>query len=73
MDTEKMIGGTLLDRFFVECTLGGTDFDNEEDIAKAKEIAKKYNLSYPFSGIESLYLAALENHKELLRATGFDR
>ena len=73
MGTEKMIGGTLLDRFFVECTLSGTDFDNEEDIAKAKEIAKKYNLSYPFSGIESLYLKALENHKELLRTTGFDR
>ena len=72
MNTEKMIGGTLLDRFFVECTLSGTDFDNEEDIAKAKEIAKKYNLSYPFSGIESLYLKALENHKRILRDNRFE-
>ena len=72
MGTEKMKGRTLLDRFFVKCTLSGTDFDNEEDIAKAKEIAKKYNLSYPFSGIESLYLKALENHKRILRDNGFE-
>ena len=50
MDTEKMIGGTLLDRFFVECTLSGTDFDNEEDIAKAKEIAKNTTFHTHFPG-----------------------
>ena len=60
MDTEKMIGGTLLDRFFVECTLSGTDFDNEEDIAKAKEIAKNTTFHTPFPGQKACILQLLK-------------
>lgn len=59
------IGGTNLDRFFVECVLAEcNDFTLEKNIEKAKLLADKYNLSYE-SGIETLYNNALKEHKKI--------
>lgn len=49
------IGGTTLDKFFVECVLASyNDFSLEKNIAKAKLLADKYGLKYP-NGIQALY------------------
>lgn len=59
------IGGTDLDRFFVECVLAGcTDFSQEKNIAKAKLFAEKYGVSYA-DGIENIYKQGLEEHKAM--------
>lgn len=64
-----MIGSTALDRFFVECTLSGIDFENKETAEAAMKIADKYELSYD-CGIEMLYIRAFENHKGMIRRMG---
>ena len=59
----KVIGGTMLDRFFVECVLAEVnDFSKEKNKQKAQLIAEKYRLKYP-KGIEALYQQGLEAHK----------
>lgn len=59
----KVIGATMLDRFFVECVLAeADDFSKPKNKKKAQLIADKYNLKYP-DGIEKLYQQGLEGHK----------
>ena len=61
----NVIGGTSLDRFFVECVLSNcNDFTQEKNIAKAKLLAEKYNLNYS-SGIENLYKEAFSAHEKV--------
>lgn len=56
------IGGTNLDRFFVECVLAScNDFSLEKNIAKAKLLADKYSLKYS-DGVEELYKRGLDGH-----------
>lgn len=67
-ENPNVIGGTNLDRFFVECVLSNcNDFSAEKNIAKAKILADKYNLTYS-SGIEKLYEQAFEAHKGISTA-----
>lgn len=57
------LGGTPLDRFFVECVLSScNDFSLEKNVAKAKLLADKYKLAYP-NGIEALYSEGLKAHE----------
>ena len=64
-ENSDIIGGTNLDRFFVECILAGyTDFAVEKNIAKAELLAQKYNLDYS-AGIGKLYERGLKAHEEL--------
>lgn len=50
--------------FYIECVLGGyTDFTSEKNVEKAKLLAQRYNLEYPY-GIERLFdLCASEYYK----------
>lgn len=62
-EASKIIGGTALDRFFVECVLAEVNhFDNAKNKQRAQLIADKYHLKYP-QGIEKLYQQGLEAHK----------
>lgn len=57
------IGGTKLDRFFVECVLSEcNDFTLPKNVARAKLLADKYKLSYP-NGVEELYREGLRAHE----------
>ena len=57
------IGGTPLDRFFVECVLSSCDdFSLEKNVARAQLLANKYKLSYP-NGIQALYRDARTAHE----------
>ena len=61
-DKLECIGGTPLDRFFVECVLSEcNDFSKPKNVARAKLLADKYKLSYP-DGVESLYMQGYEAH-----------
>lgn len=60
-----VLGGTNLDRFFIECVLAEyDDFTKEKNLAKAKLLADKYNLAYP-NGIEALYQQGLKAHEKI--------
>ena len=64
-ENPDVIGGTNLDRFFVECVMSRcNDFTVEKNIAKAKLLADKYNLSYS-AGIETLFEQALKAHEKI--------
>jgi hypothetical protein len=64
-EDRNVVGGTNLDRFFIECVLSEcTDFSKEKNIEKARLYADKYNLEYP-SGVEKLYNEAFEAHKKI--------
>ncbi len=64
-ENPTVIGGTSLDRFFVECVLSGcNDLTMEKNIAKAKLLAEKYNLDYS-NGLEKLYQQAFEAHEKI--------
>lgn len=59
----KMVGGTMLDRFFVECVLADSnDLTKPKNKQRAQLLADKFNLKYP-NGIEELYQQALNEHK----------
>lgn len=61
----RAIGGTWLDRFFVECVLSRCDdFSQAKNIEKAKLIADNYNLAYP-NGIEALFEQAYSAHQQI--------
>lgn len=61
-ENPNVIGGTNLDRFFIECVLSGrNNFSSKKNISKAELLADKYNLLYPV-GIEALYERALKAH-----------
>lgn len=61
----NIIGGTNLDRFFVECVLAEVnDFKSSKNKQRAQLIADKYGLKYP-KGIEQLYQQGLEAHKSV--------
>ena len=67
------IGGTTLDKFFVECVLASyNDFSLEKNVAKAKLLADKYGLKYP-NGIQTLYQSGLEAHKAISSQIDSDR
>lgn len=58
----KEIGGTELDRFYVECVLARcTDFSLPKNAEKAKLLAQKYR-QYPPCTTEELFLEAREKH-----------
>lgn len=62
LSVDEAIGGTNLDRFYVECVLARcTDFSLPKNRAKAALFAEKYALSYS-EGIETLFLEARANH-----------
>ena len=65
----KSVGGTLRDRFFIECVLSECDdFTKERNIRKAQMFADKYGVSYSGSGgIEAAFNNAMQEH---LRITG---
>lgn len=59
------LGGTNLDRFFIECVLSKcNDLSLEKNKKRAQLLANKYNLSYG-SGIEALYQEALHEHVKM--------
>lgn len=60
----KSVGGTLSDRFFIECVLSGCDdFTKESNIRKAQMFADKYCISYSGSGgIEAAFNDAMQKH-----------
>lgn len=59
------IGGTNLDKFFVECVFSScNEMKSEKTIARAKLLADKYNLKYP-NGIQELYNEALKAHEQI--------
>lgn len=61
----ERIGGTPLDRFFVECVLAEyNDFSVKKNVEKAKLLAEKYGLNYA-KGIEALYEEALTEHETI--------
>lgn len=61
----QTIGGTPLDRFFVECVLADCgDFSKPKNVARAQLLADKYGLTYP-QGIAALYHQGLEAHKTI--------
>ncbi len=61
----KKIGETMLDRFYVECTLSlCNDFSLEKNVAKAQLLADKYKLKY-LEGVEALYEAAEKAHEAI--------
>ena len=60
------LGGTALNRFFVECVLARcNDFSQEKNVEKSKMLAQKYSLEYP-NGVKALYD---EGFQEYLRIT----
>lgn len=62
---DDSIGNSVLDKFFVECTLlGYDDFSVESNVARAKLLADKHGLQYP-DGIERLYEQGLQEHKSI--------
>ena len=64
-ENPQIIGGTNLDRFFVECVLNDfTDFDRQINIKHAEVIADKYNLNYK-DGIQTLFEKAKKEHLKL--------
>lgn len=64
-ESEGVIGGTNLDRFFIECVLSEcNDFTKDKNVARAKLLAEKYNLSYS-DGIENLYKKGLKAHEAI--------
>ena len=64
-ERSNIIGGTNLDRFFVECVLAEvSEFNNPKSKQRAQLIADKYGLKYP-KGIERLYQQGLEAHKSV--------
>ena len=61
----EKIGGTPLDRFFVECVLAEyNDFSVAKNVEKAKLLAEKYGLDYS-AGIEALYKKGLKEHETI--------
>lgn len=65
---DDSIGNSVLDKFFVECTLlGYDDFSVESNVARAKLLADKHGLQYP-DGIERLYEQGLQEHKSISNA-----
>lgn len=63
------IGGTDLDKFFVECVLNEyTDFSNAYIRQKAQYIAERYGLSYG-NDISSLFEKAKKEHKIISQKT----
>lgn len=61
-ECEQSIGGTDLDRFYVECVLARcTDFSLPKNAEKAKLLAQKYR-QYPPCTTEELFLEAREKH-----------
>lgn len=66
-ENSGVLGGTNLDRFFIECALAEcSDFSKEKNLQKAKLLANKYNLSYP-NGIPSLFEIAQNAHEKMAR------
>ena len=64
-ENSAVIGGTNLDRFFVECVLSDcNDFTKQKNIEKAKLLADKYNLTYS-GDIENLYKRGEIAHKKV--------
>ena len=66
-EEEKLleIGGTKLDRFFVECVLASCDdFSLQKNVEKAKLLAAKYSLDYR-DGIEVLFQEGLKAHEAI--------
>lgn len=64
-DRPNEIGGTALDRFFVECVLAKVDdFSVSKNAERAKLLADKYKLAYP-NGIEALYKLGREKHEPI--------
>lgn len=62
-ENPDVLCGTNLDRFFIECVLSNCfDFSKEKTIQKAKNLADKYNLSYP-DGILVLFESAKTAHE----------
>ena len=60
---DNTIGGSSLDRFFIECVLAEcVDFSLQKNVEKAKLLAQKYGLKFP-NGIETLFLDGFETHK----------
>lgn len=58
----EAIGGTSLDRFFVECVLAEVDdFSKPKNVMKAQFLADKYKLDYT-NGIDKLYKKGLDAH-----------
>lgn len=68
-----VIGGTNLDRFFIECVLSGCqDFTKEKNVAKAQLLAEKYNLSYD-TGIAELFAQGMKAHEQISGEIDNDR
>jgi hypothetical protein len=64
-ENPNVIGGTNLDRFFVECVLADcVDFSIDKNVEKAKLFAEKYGLTYQ-TGIENLYEEAFKEHERI--------
>ena len=64
------IGGTDLDRFFVECVLAGcTDFSQEKNIAKAKLFAEKYEINSDLVEARSAAIVASIIFDEIMEGT----
>jgi len=76
LGVDDAIGGTELDRFYIECVLARcTDFTLPKNKEKAILLAQKYGIAYP-DGIEALFLEARENHGTIgdeLRARRFEQ
>ena len=68
-ELDGIIGGTYLDRFFIECVLAeANDFSKQKNIQRAELLAKKYGLSYP-NGIKALYERGMNAHAVLSKNT----
>lgn len=62
---DTRIGGTNLDRFFIECMLAGCDdFSRPNNVQRAQLIADKYQLNYA-DGVEMLFKKGLEEHMKI--------
>ncbi len=67
------LGGTNLDRFYIECVLSKcNDFSVQENKEKAEKLAQKYNLNYD-KGIEYLFSKGMLEHKEISDNIKFQR
>ncbi len=61
----SLLGGTNLDRFFIECVLAGCeDFSIKKNVEKATLLAKKYNLSID-TDVASLFEKGKEAHRKV--------
>lgn len=61
----RSIGGTMTDRFFVECVLSECmDLSKEQNVEKAKIFANKYRISYS-SGMASALINAMKEHEKI--------